>query len=88
MLAILSSITNSLNSTISTSFVVIVASGGSFMLVLILCWRILWSGYLSELNIKIWRTKGLLNLIPMRIITSNDLLKNEFTSGQLENAVR
>jgi len=24
----------------------------------------------------------------MRIITANDLLKNEFTSGQLEKAVR
>jgi hypothetical protein len=54
----------------------------------LLCWKLIWRSYLSELNVKIWRTKGLLNLIPMRIITANEYLKNEFTSGLLEKAVR
>jgi hypothetical protein len=76
MLVILSSINNNLNTTINTSRIVILASGGIFIFGLILCWRIFWTRYLSELNIKIWRTKGLLNLIPMRIITTNVLLKN------------
>jgi hypothetical protein len=30
----------------------------------------------------------MLNIIPMRIITANEMLKNEFASGQLEKAVR
>jgi hypothetical protein len=88
MLAVLSSLSANLSKTMAGSRTVVLVSGVIFMLVLILCWKILWTRYLSELNIKIWRTKGLLNLIPMRIITSNDLLKNEFASGQLENAVR
>lgn len=75
-LAILSTLNSSLNKVIVASRTVILLSGGLFLLGLILCWRIFWTRYLSELNIKIWRTKGLLNLIPMRIITSNDLLKN------------
>ena len=75
-LAILNSLNSNLNKVIVASRTVILLSGGLFLLGLILCWRIFWTRYLSELNIKIWRTKGLLNLIPMRIITSNDLLKN------------
>jgi hypothetical protein len=70
-----------------------------YELVLIICstiflgivvgfWRIVWTIYIEELNNKIWRTKGMLNIIPMRIITANELLKNEFASGQLEKAVR
>jgi hypothetical protein len=39
-------------------------------------WRIIWTIYIEELNNKIWRTKGMLNIIPMRIITANELLKN------------
>jgi uncharacterized membrane protein len=76
MLAILTSVTTNLSNTIEKSRIIILFSGGAFILALVLCWRLFWTRYLSELNIKIWRTKGLLNLIPMRIITSNDLLKN------------
>lgn len=76
MLAVLNSINSNLNAIIATSRIVILVSGGIFIFGLILFWRIFWTRYLSELNIKIWRTKGLLNLIPMRIITTNDLLKN------------
>lgn len=59
----------------------------SYELVLIICstiflvivgafWRLIWTIYIEELNNKIWRTKGMLNIIPMRIITANELLKN------------
>jgi hypothetical protein len=83
MLAVAASVQESVNSTIKTTKFVMVLAGILFITIILSCWRLVWSRYLSELNVKIWRTKGLLNLIPMRIITSNDLLKNEFTSGQL-----
>lgn len=76
MLAVLSNMIGNFNILIKTSKMVIFISGGVFIFLLIICWRFFWTKYLSELNIKIWRTKGLLNLIPMRIITTNNLLKN------------
>jgi len=88
MLAVMRSIEASIDSRVELSKLIIVLSGSVFILILLLCWKFIWANYLSTLNIKIWRTKGLLNLIPMRIITANNHLKNEFTSGQLENAVR
>lgn len=83
MLAVQSSVEKNINDRQSSSKMVIILTGTIFIGLVLVCWRLLWGPYLSELNIKIWRTKGLLNLIPMRIITANELLKNEFTSGQL-----
>jgi len=88
MLMILSNAESSINTLLTQSHLVIILTGVIFIVIILLSWRLVWLRYLSQLNVKIWRTKGLLNLIPMRIITANDLLKNEFTSGQLENAVR
>lgn len=48
----------------------------------------LWLPYRNDLNLKIWRTKGMLNMIPMSIILKTERLKHEFTSGKLEKAVR
>lgn len=59
-----------------------------FVLLVSVLYRVLWLPYLKELNVKIWRTKGMLNMIPMNIIIKNERLKNEFTSGILEKAVR
>ena len=49
---------------------------GIFVLLMLLFWRIVWQFYISNLNEKVWRTKGMLNLIPTKIITDNQLLKN------------
>lgn len=49
---------------------------GTFFLFMILFWRIAWRFYINNLNEKVWRTKGMLNLIPTKIITDNELLKN------------
>lgn len=38
----------------------------------------IWHPYLQSLNIKIWRTKGMLNMIPMEIITKHQNLKQAF----------
>jgi hypothetical protein len=88
MLAILSAVQSDTQSIGQRSSLVIILTGCLFMVLVGISWQLVWRRYLNNLNVKIWRTKGLLNLIPMRIITSNDLLKNEFTSGQLEKAVR
>jgi len=48
----------------------------------------LWTPYLKRVRDDIWRTKGMLNMIPMEIITKNENLKNLFTSGELMQAVQ
>lgn len=48
----------------------------------------LWTPYLKKVRDDIWRTKGMLNMIPMEIITKNENLKNIFTSGELMQAIQ
>jgi len=88
MLVILSAVQSNIQLINQQSGLIIFLIGALFILFVLLSWQLIWRRYLNNLNVKIWRTKGLLNLIPMRIITSSDVLKNEFTSGQLESAVR
>jgi uncharacterized membrane protein len=47
-----------------------------------------WSPYLRNLSSKIWRTKGMLNMIPMEIISKYDSLKQAFIGGDLLQAVK
>ena len=47
-----------------------------------------WSPYLKKVSNNIWRTKGMLNMIPMDVITRNERLKDLFTSGELLQAVQ
>lgn len=49
---------------------------------------ILWGQYLKSLNDKIFRTKGMLNMIPMDIISKNENLKQLFFSGDILQAVK
>jgi hypothetical protein len=55
---------------------IVAISGVLLAVTMVVCYKIVWLPYLGELNKKIWRTKGLLNLIPMRIVKNNDMLKN------------
>lgn len=48
----------------------------------------IWTPYLKKVRNNIWRTKGMLNMIPMDLITKNENLKNLFTSGELMQAVQ
>jgi len=48
----------------------------------------IWLPYLKNLSNKIFRTKGMLNMIPMDIISKNGNLKDLFISGDLLNAVK
>ena len=56
--------------------------------VVLLIFAYLWFKYLENLSVKIWRTKGMLNMIPMDLISKNDVLKSKFISGDLLRAVK
>lgn len=59
-----------------------------FYILLLLVGVFIWLPYLKNLSNKIFRTKGMLNMIPMDIISKNENLKNLFISGDLLNAVK
>jgi PAS domain S-box-containing protein len=59
-----------------------------FIVFLALVYVFIWSPYLANLSNKIWRTKGMLNMIPMDIIAKNENLKQAFTTGDLLQAVK
>lgn len=44
---------------------------------------VLWRPYIKSLNEKIFRTKGMLNMIPLEIIMKSDNLKEKFLSGNI-----
>ncbi len=49
---------------------------------------IVWIPYLSKIKEKIWRVKGMLNMIPMDIIGNNENLKNSLISEDIAAAVK
>ena len=58
------------------------------LLFIVFIYIFIWAPYLQNLSSKIWRTKGMLNMIPMDIISKNENLKNMFMSGDLLQAVK
>ena len=60
----------------STSIEIIILSifGSGIVLIYIFVWL----PYLRSLNSKVWRTKGMLNMIPLDVITKHPTLKNAF----------
>lgn len=59
-----------------------------FIVVIFAIFIFIWTPYLRNLKNKIWRTKGMLNMIPIDIIKENDKLKKAFTSGDILQAVK
>lgn len=59
-----------------------------FIILIVVVFFLIWTPYLRNLNTKIWRTKGMLNMIPMDIISKNENLKNAFISGDILQAVK
>lgn len=59
-----------------------------FILLIFFVFFLIWTPYLKNLNQKIWRTKGMLNMIPMDIISKNENLKYAFISGDILQAVK
>lgn len=60
----------------------------AYLCFIIFVFVFLWAPYLRNLNVKIWRTKGMLNMIPMDLIGKNENLKTKFISGDLLQAVK
>jgi hypothetical protein len=59
-----------------------------FILLCIVIFGVMWLRYLKGLNDKIFRTKGMLNMIPMDIINKNENLKTLFFSENILQAVK
>jgi len=60
-----------------------------FVCFIIVAFLILWLPYLQGLQDKIFRTKGMLNMIPMELITKNANLRRLFAqSGDILQAVK
>jgi len=59
-----------------------------FIVAIFFIFFVIWSPYLRRLKEKIFRTKGMLNMIPMNIITKNENLKNVFIQGNILQAVK
>jgi hypothetical protein len=48
----------------------------------------IWRPYLNNLNNNIWRTKGMLSMIPMKAIQRNPALEKDIIDGDLIQAVK
>ena len=48
----------------------------------------IWFKYLRTLNDKIFRTKGMLNMIPMEIVHKNEALREVFIKGEFLDSVK
>ena len=59
-----------------------------YILFCVFVFVILWLPYRKNLSDKIFRTKGMLNMIPMDIITKNEGLKNLFLAGDILQGVK
>lgn len=49
---------------------------------------LLWIPYVNNMNATMRRVRGMLNMIPMNVISKNEILKKELTDGELLKAVR
>jgi len=64
------------------------AKFGCFCVVLIILGLFVWLPYLRGLTSQIFRTKGLLNMIPMSMLKKNKALKEAFISNEVLNALK
>lgn len=48
----------------------------------------IWTPFVNNLNQNIWRTKGMLNMIPLEIMGKNENLKGAFLREDLLRAVK
>lgn len=61
---------------------------GVFFVVLIFLILLVWLPYLKRLTSQIFRTKGLLNMIPMAMLKKNKALKETFISNEVLQALK
>lgn len=77
--------TNTYNNYVFTIDLVIMILGICILFVVSI---FVWRPYIENLNNNIWRTKGMLSMIPMQVILDNENLKQAMTSGQLMQSVK
>jgi len=61
---------------------------GAFMLMIIFIFLGVWAPYLDDLSIKIWKTKGMLNMIPLYIIKNNSVLEEHILAKEIIAAMK
>ena len=54
-----------------------------FIVFMLFVFVLIWTPYLRKLSQNIWRTKGMLNMIPMDVMSRNENLKANFMSNIL-----
>jgi len=59
-----------------------------FIILMVAIYFFIWVPYLGNLSVKLWRTKGMLNMIPMEIIKESPSLKEHFSSQSLLQSVK
>jgi len=59
-----------------------------FTFVMLVLFVAAWLPFMRSLNAMIWMTKGMLNMIPLDMITRNDKLKEKLTTGSILRYVK
>lgn len=59
------------------------AKFAAFVIIVVLLFLFVWLLFLRELNARIWTAKGMLNMLPMSLVTANDKLREQLTSGSI-----
>jgi ABC-type bacteriocin/lantibiotic exporter with double-glycine peptidase domain len=77
--------TTTFNNYVFTIDLVIIILGIAILFVVSL---FVWRPYVENLNNNIWRTKGMLSMIPIQVILENEGLKKAMTNSQLMQAVK
>ena len=54
-----------------------------FIIGLIVAFVLIFVPFLNQLKIKIWQTRGMLNMIPTKLLLNNDNLKEQFLKNQI-----
>lgn len=73
-----------INYTFMVNLILVISS----IVLLLVLFLVIWRPYLKNLNNNIWRTKGMLNMIPMKAIKDNPALKEAIIDGDLIQAVK
>lgn len=61
---------------------------GVFIIIIIFIFVGVWNPYLNSLSLKIWKTKGMLNMIPMEFIKKNPILEEHILSKDILNSIK
>lgn len=57
------------------------------IIILVMIYVFVWVPYTTDLKFKIWRTNGMLNMIPISIVTKNERLCNKMVNDHIFESV-